>query len=81
MLWLAMEGNESDQSDAEDEPLNKEGGGTEAASGKRNVGRPRGRTRAEKAAAKFVRYGLDFDLLKDHEVDLFHLRRFGRLML
>ena len=78
---LAMEGNESDQSDAEDEPLGKEGGGTEAASGKRNIGRPRGRTRAEKAAAKFVKYGLNFDLLKDHEVDLFHFRRFGRLML
>ena len=75
-----MEGNESDQSDAGDKPLGKAGGGAGAANGKPKVG-PRGRTRAEKAAAKFAKHGLDVELLKDHELDLFHLQRFGRLML
>ena len=77
---MAMEGNKSDQSDAEDQPLGKEGGGAGAANGKRQT-EGRAATRAEKAAAKFAKYGLDFELLKEHELDLFHLRRFGRLML
>ena len=79
VLGLAVEGA-SDQSDAEDEPLGKEGGDAGAASGKKNVG-SRGRTRAEKAAVKFAKYGLDFELLKHHKLDLFHLWRFGGLML
>lgn len=43
--------------------------------------RQRGMTRAEKAAVKFTKYELDFKRLKEHELDLFHLRRFGGLML
>ena len=76
-LLLAMEGEESGP---EDEPLGDEGGGVEGPGSKRKVAQ-RGMTRAEKAAAKFAKYGLDFGLLKEHELDLFHLRRLGGLML
>ena len=78
MFWeLGIEGNGSDP---EDEPSDEEGGSTEDTGNKRNVGQ-RGRTRAEKAAKKFAKYGLDFKHLKEHELDLFHFRRFGSLML
>ena len=67
---LAMDGNESDQSDGEDEPLGKEGGAG-AARSKRKVCGPRGRTRAEKVAAKFAKYWLDFELLEECDLDSF----------
>jgi hypothetical protein len=75
-LELSIGGKESDP---EDEPLYEEGGTIGDMGCKRKVGQ-RGRTRAEKAAAKFAKYGLDFERLKEHELDLFHLRRFGDLM-
>ena len=71
---------EGEGSDPESEPLGKEGGGVEGISSKGKVGQ-RGMTRAEKAAAKFAKYGLDFELMKEHKLDLFHLRRLGGLML
>ena len=40
-----MGGNESDQSDAEDDPLGKEGGGAGAANGKRRGGQEGGQER------------------------------------
>ena len=73
---LGIEGKESDP---EGDPLDEEARKFEDTGGKRKVGQ-RGRTRAEKAAAKFAKYGLDFEHLKEHELDLFHLRRFGSLM-
>lgn len=73
---LGIEGKESGP---ESNPLGEEAQKIEDAGSKRKVGQ-RGRTRAEKAAAKFAKYGLDFEHLKEHELDLFHLRRFGSLM-
>jgi hypothetical protein len=77
-LWgLVIEGKESDP---EDEPLGEEEGSVEDTGTKRKGG-PRGLTRAEVAATKFAKYELDFKRLKEHELDLFHPRRFGVLML
>jgi hypothetical protein len=73
---LDIEGKEGDP---EDEPLGEEGGNIEDTGSKKKIGQ-RGRTRAEKAAAKFVKYGLNFEHLKEHALDLFYLRRFGSLM-
>ena len=67
------------EGDLEDESLGEEGGKIGDTDNKRKVGQ-RGRSRAEKAAAKFVKHGLDFEHLKKHELDLFYLRRFGSLM-
>jgi hypothetical protein len=70
---------EGKESDPEDEPLGEE---IEAVGGMgdERKGGPRGMTRVERTAAKFAKYGLDFKHLKEHELDLFHLRRFGGLM-
>ena len=76
LLEMRIEGEESDP---EGGPLGEEARKIEDTGSKRKVGQ-RGRTRAEKAAAKFAKYGLDFKHLKEHELDLFHLRRFGSLM-
>ena len=73
-LELGMEVKEGDP---EDERLGEEGGYMEDTGRKKK----RGRTRAEKAVAKFAKYGLNFEHLKEHELDLFYLRRFGSLML
>ncbi len=70
---------EGKESDPEGEPLVEEARKFEDTGSKRKVGQ-RGRTRAEKAAAKFAKYGLEFKHLQEHELDLFHLRRFGNLM-
>lgn len=70
---------EGKESDPEGDPLGEEARKIEDPGGKRKVGQ-RGKTRAEKAAAKFAKYGVDFKHLKEHELDLFHLRRFGSLM-
>ena len=75
-LELGMEG----EGDPEDERLGEEGGNMEDTGRKKKVGQ-RGRTRAEKAVAKFAKYGLNFEHLKEHELDLFYFRRFGSLML
>ena len=76
-LWeLGIEGKESDP---ESDPLGEKARKIEDTGSKRKAGQ-RGKTRAEQATAKFVKYGLNFEHLKEHELDLFHLRRFGSLM-
>ena len=72
---LATEGEESDLKGGK--AFGEDGGIVER---KKRV-RQRGMTKAEKAAAKFAKHGVDFESLKEHELDLFNLRRFGDLML